>query len=598
MNPDTAKSGPIRRPALSFGFKLTLAMVLLIAGVCVSTMLILRGQIERNYTEFLRKNFEQQVSMFFENQKGVLKNAREVLLGATHASVRFLAAMESGDNGGVVVDHLYSDLRLQLEGLRRGQRNIIYRVFDAEGHYLEGTREVAEAGITEGQLGAAFAPLVQSAGVNPAAMENAVNYLVLGQPAAPQVYQVITVPVPDRAYNEIVAYLVFAVELDSQTAFGAGIKGQRNGFSLADQRLVSDSLPASLAPELTRIISHQTMDANGDEYTFGGDGQRYLLFSRRLHGSDALPVSVTLYPLGEMLALTSEINWVMISIIPVALLVCLILAAFVSRRFTRPILDLVKGTEAVGRGDFSTRVAVRSRDEVGCLSAAFNEMSADLALKEKYRNVLDCVTDREIAKRLLSGELTLGGEMLEATVLFCDIRGFTTLTEKMDPVEVIGMINTHMSALTTVVHRNHGVVDKFVGDALMAIFGAPKSYGTDANDAVDCALELMAERQRLNALGGHPIQIGIGVATGRVVAGCTGSVDRLNYTVLGDRVNLAARLCSRAPAGEIYIDDNTRAAFKGDSAKVDPLQLELMLKGYTQSIHVFRLHSANPTPTP
>jgi len=338
MNPAAAKSGPTRRPALSFGFKLTLAMVLLIAGVCVSTMLILRGQIERNYTEFLRKNFEQQVSIFFENQKGVLKNAKEVLLGATHSSVRFLAAMESGDNGEVVVDHLYSDLRLQLEGLRRGQRNIIYRVFDAEGHYLKGTNEVQEAGITEAQLGDAFAPLVLSAKANPAAMENAVNYLVLGNADEPQVYQVITVPVPDRLYNEIVAYLVFAVELDSQTAFGAGIKGQKNGFLLADQRLVSNSLPANLAPALTQFISHQMMDANGDEFTFGGDGQRYLLFSRRLHGSDIFPASVTLYPLEEMLALTSEINWVMISIIPVALVVCLILAVFVSRRFTRPIL--------------------------------------------------------------------------------------------------------------------------------------------------------------------------------------------------------------------------------------------------------------------
>jgi len=230
------------------------------------------------------------------------------------------------------------------------------------------------------------------------------------------------------------------------------------------------------------------------------------------------------------------------------------------------------------------------------LSTAFNEMSAGLALKEKYRNVLDRVTDREIAARLLSGELSLGGELRTASVLFCDIRGFTPLTEGMDPVEVIQMLNLHMSALTTVVHRHHGVVDKFVGDALMAIFGAPKSYQADALDAVECALELLSEREQLNSLGGHVIQIGIGVATGQVVAGCTGSVERLNYTVLGDRVNLASRLCSRAPAGEIYIDENTRAALSDDLIKVEPVELSLMLKGFAQSIRVFRLRAANTTP--
>jgi class 3 adenylate cyclase len=266
------------------------------------------------------------------------------------------------------------------------------------------------------------------------------------------------------------------------------------------------------------------------------------------------------------------------------------LAVFVTRRFTRPILDLVRATEAVGQGNFSTRVPVRRRDEVGRLSAAFNTMTADLALKEKYRHVLDRVTDREIAEQLLNGELSLGGELRQASVLFCDIRGFTTLTEGMDPVAVIEMLNLHMTALTNVVHRHHGVVDKFVGDALMAIFGAPKSYGADAFDAAACALDLMVERQRLNVAGGRVIEIGIGVTTGQVVAGCTGSAERLNYTVLGDRVNLAARLCSRAMAGEIYIDENTRAALSDDVEEVEAVRESLVLKGFAQPVPVFRLH--------
>jgi class 3 adenylate cyclase len=173
-------------------------------------------------------------------------------------------------------------------------------------------------------------------------------------------------------------------------------------------------------------------------------------------------------------------------------------------------------------------------------------------------------------------------------VLFCDIRGFTTLTEGMDPVAVIEMLNLHMTALTNVVHRHHGVVDKFVGDALMALFGAPKSYGDDARDAASCALALLAERDRLNATTCRVVSMGIGVATGRVVAGCMGSADRLNYTVLGDRVNLAARLCARAAGGEILVDDATRGALA--EAVVDTLE-PLALKGISQPVSIFRLRA-------
>jgi len=596
MSPLAANANKPRRPSFSFGFKLTLAMLLLIAGIGVSAMLILRRQIERNYTEFLSRNFERQVNMFFENQREALKNARDVLKSATTNNVRFIAALDPGD---LHVDHLYNDLTFQLHALHRGQRNIIYRVFDADGHYLAPPADdvdVTAPGLSETQLAGRLAPYVLSAQTSPDNLAETVNYLVLGEFDQPQLYQVMTMPIVDRVDKEVLAYLVFGMEVDARTSFGVGIDGQKNGYLLEDHRLISDFLPVALTQPLVHIVSGQKAEANGVEFRNNADGGLYLLFSRRLHGSDPFPASVTLYPLNEREELTKEIDWVMVAIIPFSLLVCLILAVFVSRQFTRPILALVAGTEAVGRGDYTTRVAVSSRDEVGCLSAAFNEMSADLALKEKYRNVLDCVTDREIADRLLTGELSLGGELRTASILFCDIRGFTSLTEGMDPVEVIELINTHMSALTAVVHRHHGVVDKFVGDALMAIFGAPKSYGADALDAAECARDLMKERQQLNSIGGHIIQIGIGVATGTVVAGCTGSVERLNYTVLGDRVNLASRLCSRAPAGQIYIDENTRAAFGADTSKLESVELNLMLKGFAQSMRVFRMRTFNTVP--
>jgi class 3 adenylate cyclase len=230
---------------------------------------------------------------------------------------------------------------------------------------------------------------------------------------------------------------------------------------------------------------------------------------------------------------------------------------------------------------------VRSNDEVGALAASFNEMSQELALKERYKTVLAQVTDREVADQLISGTLALGGEVRQVSVLFCDIRGFTPLTENMPPAEVIAMLNEHMTAMNRIVHLHYGMVDKFVGDLIMAVFGAPKSYGNDALHAVKCALDMIAERRRLNVSSRHQIQIGIGVATGEVVAGCMGSADRLNYTVLGERVNLASRLCSSAEGSELLIDENTYAQLPADF-RVEPTE-PMALKGFKSPTPAFRL---------
>jgi class 3 adenylate cyclase len=175
----------------------------------------------------------------------------------------------------------------------------------------------------------------------------------------------------------------------------------------------------------------------------------------------------------------------------------------------------------------------------------------------------------------------------QASVLFCDIRGFTALTEKMPPADVITMLNEHMTAMNRIVHQHYGMVDKFVGDLIMAVFGAPKSYGNDALHAVKCALKMIEERKRLNATTKYSFEVGIGVATGEMVAGCMGSDDRLNYTVLGDRVNLASRLCSKAGRTELLIDENTyRLLPEGFVAEAtEPMPL----KGFSVQVPAFRL---------
>ena len=162
----------------------------------------------------------------------------------------------------------------------------------------------------------------------------------------------------------------------------------------------------------------------------------------------------------------------------------------------------------------------------------------------------------------------------------------------MDPAEVIRMLNEHFTPLTQVVTRHQGVVDKFVGDLIMAIFGAPETYGDDALNASRCALEMIEEREKLNRISHYKIEVGIGVASGPALAGNMGSSNRLNYTVLGERVNLAARLCSKAGRNEVVIDQTTRDRSTG---RIQVLPLErLALKGFSEPVQAYQLLGAQP----
>lgn len=277
-----------------------------------------------------------------------------------------------------------------------------------------------------------------------------------------------------------------------------------------------------------------------------------------------------------------------------ALLVALFVSLFLARGLTRPVLELEEATGRVAQGDYEAHVEPRSHDELGRLAASFNEMTHGLLLKEQYRGVLDKVVSRDVAEELLKGDVVLGGENRQVTVLFADLEGFTTLTDGMEPQRVIGLLNECMERLGTAVEEAGGVVDKYVGDEVMAIFGAPVAAPDDAVRGVRAAVRMQQAMQALNderqARGEEPVHLNIGINTGVAVAGNMGSPSRLNYTVLGDTVNLAARICQTAHSGQTLISANTfervrqvvRAGslgghrFKGFSNEVELYQVEGM----------------------
>ena len=276
-----------------------------------------------------------------------------------------------------------------------------------------------------------------------------------------------------------------------------------------------------------------------------------------------------------------------------ALVLAVVVSVLLSRGLTRPVHALVRATARVAHGDYGTRVEVPSRDEMGTLATAFNDMTHGLLLKEQYRGVLDKVVSPEIANELLKGEIVLGGENREVTTLFADITGFTAITEGMEPQEVIALINECMERLGRVVEQAGGVVDKYVGDQVMALFGAPVELEDHAARAIGAALRMndeLADLNRQRAARGEPeLRVSTGIHSGVVVAGNMGSPNRLNYTVLGAGVNLAARLCSLAGPGDVLVSDATYRAVRG-SVQAASLGTR-PLKGFSNPIQVWRVNA-------
>lgn len=272
-----------------------------------------------------------------------------------------------------------------------------------------------------------------------------------------------------------------------------------------------------------------------------------------------------------------------------ALLLCAGLGVGLSRSLTRPVRDLVAATGRVAQGDYEAEVDVESADEMGTLARSFNEMTRGLLMREQYRSVLNKVVSQDVAEELMKGDVELGGENRLVSVLFADIRGFTPMTVGMEPQEVIGLINECMERLSRAVDVEGGVVDKFIGDEIMAVFGAPVAQTDHACRAVRAALRMRSGIQEMNAeraeRGAAPLGVGIGVASGIAVAGNMGSVDRMNYTVLGETVNLAARLTDQASAGEILISEATERS--ADDPLVASCVGDRSLKGFAEGCLVY-----------
>ena len=230
---------------------------------------------------------------------------------------------------------------------------------------------------------------------------------------------------------------------------------------------------------------------------------------------------------------------------------------------SRPIFRLVAGTKTIAEGNFNVSLPVTSRDELGDLTRSFNEMARALREKEMIKRAFTRYVAREVVDEILKNpeSLVLTGQRREVTVLFCDIRGFTPLAERLDPEAVVLLLNEFYNLMIETTFKHDGTLDKFLGDGVMCVFGAPIARADHAMQAVRTALDMLdgiaGLSSRFTRQGRPPIAVGIGVSAGEVVAGTVGSEDRMEYTAIGDSVNLAARLESIAKPGQVLISQHT-----------------------------------------
>ncbi|MGQ9425908.1 adenylate/guanylate cyclase domain-containing protein [Gilvimarinus sp. F26214L] len=281
-------------------------------------------------------------------------------------------------------------------------------------------------------------------------------------------------------------------------------------------------------------------------------------------------------------------------------LLAVAIAAWMSRRMAKPVEDLVTATDLLAAGNFDIALDTRRRDELGKLSAAFNRMARSMKEKSQMEGVLSRFVADDVAQAMLSDldKVDVGCTKVDASVLFVDIVGFTELTESSSSEEVVELLNEYFAYFTVCSRLFFGTVDKFIGDCAMIIFGAPKHNPDHRFNAIACASVMLRLLEEVNVLrkqrGQREVNVRIGVNSGEMMAGIVGASQRMEYTVVGDTVNVASRLSRLAEPGDMVVGEavprdeslNDRVRF----AAVD----EVAVRGRKGLVRTYRVTSVAP----
>ncbi|MCB1191965.1 MAG: hypothetical protein KDK90_16080 [Leptospiraceae bacterium] len=276
----------------------------------------------------------------------------------------------------------------------------------------------------------------------------------------------------------------------------------------------------------------------------------------------------------------------------------MVLMFFFTGNIVKPLYELQKHMKETEQGNYNSFVIVRNNDEVGDLVEGYNRMLLGLEEREKLKNLFGQYLTREVSEEILNGRVKLGGDYFEATIMFSDIRDFTSMSEKMPPEEVLRFLNSYMERMIDVIVKHGGIIDKFMGDGILATFGVPVRSNVHSQQALLAALDMKKALADLNQNRGKtglpPIRIGIGLHSGLVIAGNIGNSHKTEYTIIGDTVNLASRIegLTKEYNSSILISGSTFSLlpdeFK-DTLVMDVIS-EVSVRGKSDTVRLYKVN--------
>ncbi|MBI5690931.1 MAG: HAMP domain-containing protein [Verrucomicrobia bacterium] len=555
----------------SFGAKLLVLFIFVVATGQFATWLLVSLHHQRQARRLIEEQLRQADQAFAR-----IIDYRNALLSAGTST-----AARNHEIRELFVSDDAPTLASTLESVRLANRSHVVAGLALDARLLAASPPLNRAGDT-------FVQLVQRAEADPGERPTATGYGFLDG----QLHSLVVGPVlaPD-----IIAWLAIGFRIDQefvralQELTGIDV----SFFSPAGQPLAT-TLPPAKAQALAAALPRLPPAAEGLELRLADDTA--LVSTRRLPtGRGEHATLVLQFSLDEKLASARETELLLLEVAFASLLAATLLSRIFARRLTRPIHELVGQTQRIAQGDYTVRPAAYRLDELGHLSRSFDDMARGLALRDRLRDLLDKNVSPEVAAQLIRDGDALGGEEREVTILFADLRGFTTLSERLPAPELLTLLNRYLDRMSGAIEAQGGVIDKFIGDAIMALFGAPVPQGDAADRAVAAARAmeqaLAALNAELAAEGRAPLALGIGINTARVVAGRIGSQRRRNYSVIGDGVNVAARLqaLTRTPEYQtnIIVSAATVAAAR---APLAPRALgRVPVKGRAEPVEIFAI---------
>ncbi len=296
-----------------------------------------------------------------------------------------------------------------------------------------------------------------------------------------------------------------------------------------------------------------------------------------------------------IMAARESVQGTMINATLIMSVIAIIASFLISRRLARPIHDLLAATSAMRRGDLNYRIQDRRNDEIGGLIEAYNTMAHGMLEKDQVEQVLKRFVSPSVAHNMMADldQVQLGGRDVHATVVFADIVGFTRLSETLPPDAIADILNVYFDAITTATTFYRGTIDKYMGDCAMIVFGVPEKDDEHLFHGLCCAVMVQRMVERLNeqrrAQGHTTVEFRIGINSGAMLAGNLGSRERMQYTVVGDTVNLASRLSNMAGGNEI-IAASSLLANPNIASRVRATEYGAMrIRGKAEPVSTFRI---------